>query len=329
MKKNETILKVGTCAITGASGFIGQHLADALVSQGKRVLVLVHRQDVPGQSEKFYGSLRDPDFLRGFLRGADTLFHLAAAMGNRVLPEADFFRINDDETRVLLEVAVACGVRRVIHFSSAGVYGMNSGVLPLAETAPLHPVDRYERSKLAGEKTALSFADRLALTVIRPGWVYGEGDRRTFKLIRQIQSGYFAVIGSGRIRHSPIHVDDVARGALAAANGATRSGEIYNLGGPALSVCEMVAAIAHALGRRRPRLKVPVLFAAPLARMLDGLYSPFGREAPLGRSKLAFFLRGKPIDSSKIERELGFRPKIDLASGLARSIAWYRERGWL
>jgi len=325
LKKAETSPLVG---ITGAAGFIGRHLAAALLDQGFRVRVLLHQRDLELPVEKVRGSLLDSCALEDFCSGLEVVFNLAAVLGNRLLSERDFFAANARGTGTLVETALAGGVSKFIHFSSAGVYGKSSGLVPLTEDAPLNPVDVYERSKLAGEHAVQEFAGRISVSTIRPGWIYGPGDERTFKLIRQINSGLFFIAGSGRLLQSPTYVSDLVRAALILMQ-RRESGEIFNIGDAALSIRELVCTIAAALGKsgRIPRL--PMALVLPAAALLGSGLALFGREAPLTVAKLAFFRRGKPLNSDRFKTAFSFEFEQDFESGMAATIAWYREQGWL
>ncbi len=320
--------------VTGAAGFVGSHLVRYLVSREFKVRVLVHRsplaEDIRDHEriETFHGSINDGKGVDKFLKGADILFHLASALGSRVISEAAFFRINREGTDTVMQAAARSGIKKVVHFSSAGVYGKTSGRIPLKEADPCFPVDVYERSKLAGEEAARRYADRLDISVIRPGWVYGEGDRRTFKLIKQIHSGLFFIAGSGRIKHSPIYIGDLVRTALLTAEKGKR-GEIYNAGSEVATVEEMVNTIAAVLGKKIFPLKVPMFLVYPPAFCLGKLFTLFGREASLNPAKLAFFLRGKPLDSDKIKTDLKAAFRTPFGEGIKQAVTWYREEGWL
>lgn len=314
-----------TIAITGASGFIGSRLTHDLLAEGNHVRILVHKSIPENRAEAVQGDIHDFASLQRLLKGVDTLYHLASALGGRRLPKAEYFLINSEGTEQVMRAAVDCGVNRVIHFSSAGVYGNNSGRVPLQEDDPLNPVDSYERSKREGEAIALAFAGRLNLSVIRPGWVYGEGDGRTFKLIRQIACGPFFIAGDGENRHSVIHVSDLIRLARIVAAGGSCGG-VYNGGGENLPVKKIVAQIAASLGKRKRYARVPLALVNPAAFICEFF---LGASAPLDRSKLAFFRRGKPLDMTKVRGEFGFEPEIGFDDGIARAVEWYRKHGWL
>lgn len=318
----------GFVGVTGASGFIGRELVKFLKNKGFKVRVLINKTDLNMNVEKFYGSIHESNILKKFLDGVDILFHLAAALGNRIISDDEFNYINRDGTESVLRIASKMGVKRVVYFSSAGVYGKSSGIVSLKETANLNPIDIYERSKLEGEKVSFSFVDRVDLSIIRPGWVYGEGDRRTFKLIKQINSGFFFIPGQGNVKHSPIYIGDLLEATLAVALKGSR-GEIYNIGGKPISVKNMVKEISMILDKKLLPLCIPISLVYPVAYTMEKLFSCFGKEALLTTSKLAFFMRGKPLNSDKIKDELGVNIGTYFLDGIKKAIQWYKGVKWL
>jgi nucleoside-diphosphate-sugar epimerase len=165
--------------------------------------------------------------------------------------------------------------------------------------------------------------------IVRPGWVYGPDDRRTFKLIKAVASRRFILVGGGKTRQTPVHVSDLVSGTLlCAAKG--RPGEIYNLAGSeVLTVRAMAEAIAEAAGVSIPPVSLPRLPARAAAAVLTALYRPFKKEAPLNPSRLAFFLDAKPLDIAKAVHELGYAPSIGFRTGIAMTVEWCRANGWL
>ena len=318
--------------ITGASGFIGSRLAARLVRDGWHVRALVHSRALEdaAEIEKIQGDIRDGASLRAAMDGTDVLFHLASALGASRLKEEEFRAVNAGGAAAAIGAAVAAGVKRIVHFSSAGVLGHVADGKSAAEGHALDPRDAYDRTKLEGERIALEFAAGGAgVVVIRPGWVYGPGDRRTLKLFRAAARKRVPAVGRGRTLQTPVYIDDLIDGTLlCAAKG--RSGEIYNLaGGEVLSVREIVAAVAEAAGTRPPRLAIPLLPAKAAAWTLDRIFSVAGKEAPLNPSRLAFFIHPKPLDIGKAVAELGYAPAWDFRHGAATTAAWYRAQGWM
>jgi len=318
--------------VTGASGFVGSRLVDHLLERGwtVRAFDLARRGPERPGLEFLEGDIRDAALLGRSVQGADVVFHLAAALGASRLGEAGFLAVNEGGTRAVLTAALEHGVKRAVHFSSAGVLGHVKENAPADENHALDPRDAYDRTKLAGERAALEIGRQgLVVVVVRPGWAYGPGDRRTFKLIRSIARGRFLLVGRGGALQTPVYVDDLVKGALLAAEKG-RAGEIYNLaGGEALTVREMVETIASACGRKLPRMRIPMGPTRLAAAVMGGAFGLIGKEAPLNPSRLAFFLHPKPLAIAKARADLGYVPETEFAAGMAVTAAWGRRAGWI
>jgi len=318
--------------VTGGSGFIGGHLIESLLGRGFEVRALAHRSPLPPASklEVLLGDICDRERLGRALEGVDILFHLASALGSAVIGRDEFRRVNVLGTECVLEAARRSGVNRVVHISSAGVFGAVKKGGIAAESSPLKPVTVYDKTKLEGEETALRFArEGLDVVVVRPGWAYGPHDRRTFKLIKAVCSGRFIMVTRGAGLQTPVYIDDLITGIhLASEKGG--SGETYHLsGGEIMTVRDMIRAIALACGKKPSRLFIPLLPARLAALLLEAAYAPRSKEAPFSRSKLSFFIHSKPLVIDKARRELGYAPEVDFRSGITRTVSWYRSQGWL
>jgi len=317
--------------ITGASGFIGAHLARRLVRDGWEVRALVHTHEIEAKGiETVAADIRDFDSLIPVIRGSDVLFHLASALGASRIGKKEFFEINAEGTRTVLATAREAGVPRIIHFSSAGVLGHVEGGETAGEDHALAPQDVYDKSKLEGERIALEHArGGWNVSVVRPGWVYGPGDRRTFKLIRAIARRRFVLVSKGKILQTPVYIDDLIQGTILCAEKG-RPAEIYNIAGPeVLSVKDIVRKIAAAADAGIPRFSLPLPPVRIAASILGRTFSLIKREAPLSPSRLAFFIHPKPLRIEKAVRELGYSPQWNFDRGIAAAIAWYRSNGWL
>lgn len=319
--------------VTGASGFIGGHLARHLARRGFKVTALAHRtpisEDEPGV-EVLWAGLEDKKALAGSLKGCDVLYHLAAALGASLIGKEEFRRTNVMGTELVLRAAAEAGVTKIVHFSSAGVLGrVREGDLA-AEDYPPNPQTVYDLTKLEAERTAQKAAGTgLDISIVRPGWVYGPGDKRTFKLIKAIHDRRFFLVGGGRGRQTPVHVGDLVRAAVLCAEKG-RAGEIYHLAGrEILTTGEMARMIAASLSVRIPKHSLPSFPAKIAAAVLEKAFLIAGKEAPLNRPKLSFFLDSKALSVDKACRELGFEAKTDFRSGMSQTVAWYRENGWL
>jgi nucleoside-diphosphate-sugar epimerase len=327
-----TANKDKTVFVTGATGFIGRHLIDYLLHSGFRVRALVHRRPLPPKDglEMVRGDICDRDNLRRALEGVSLIFHLASALGSSVISREEFRRTNAAGTECLLDEARRGGVGRVIHISSAGVFGAVKSGQVADERTPPDPITVYDKTKLEGERIAIARAGQgMDVIVLRPGWAYGPRDRRTFKLIRAICTGRFVMVTRGAGFQTPVYIDDLIKGVYRAAESG-KSGEIYHLaGGQILTVREMVRTIRLACGKKQTRLFIPLLPARLAALILEAGCALRGKEAPLNRSKLSFFIHSKPLSIDKARSDLAFSPEVDFQSGISRTVSWYRSQGWL
>ena len=322
----------GRVFITGASGFVGGHLINALRREPRRIGVLSHRRRLPlfDACEAVSGDINDFPLLVRSLKDTDLLFHLASALGGSLIDPGEFARINIQGTDTVLRAADEAGVKTIVHFSSAGVLGKVPPGAVADEGHALNPQTVYDRTKCEGERIALRYAENgLDVRIVRPGWIYGPGDRRTFKLIRAVAKKRFLMVTRGTALQTPVYIDDLIRGALECAAKGGR-GEIYNLSGEeALSVKTMVGTIAEAVGTRLPPVYLPLFPTGAAAWILEKSFRAFRKEAPLTRGKLAFFIHPKPLSIRKAARTLGYQPQVSFKEGMAAAVAWYRSQGWL
>jgi nucleoside-diphosphate-sugar epimerase len=324
--------------VTGASGFTGSHLARLLVQSGHRVRALVREssaldllEDEAGREvERFEGDLADERSLRKAASGVERIFHLAAVYREAKLPDSYYREVNVEGTRRLAEAAVAEGGIPFLYCSTCGVHGEVEG--PADETAPYNPGDIYQETKVEAEKVVLSLHRERGLpaVILRPVGIYGPGDRRFLKLFRGIARRRFPLIGSGRVLYHLTHVEDVARGFLAASEANEAAGEAFILAGDRYTtVSELLALIAEKAGVAPPRFHwpaAPILLASALS---EDLLRPLGIEPPLHRRRLDFFLKNRAFKIDKARRLLGWTPKVALEDGIARTLAWYRSAGWI
>jgi dihydroflavonol-4-reductase len=284
--------------VTGATGFVGGHVAAALRSGGAEV-----------RDERV--DLLDRGGLERIMDGCDAVIH-SAALYSYDAPERDFQRVNVEGTANVIEACRSKGVRRLVHTSTAGTCGPVPGrEATEADSPPSWELDiPYKRTKLAAERLVIDAAgDALEAVVVNPTTPIGAGDRKPTPTGRMI-----AGVARGRIRAyvattglNVVDVRDVARGhALALERG--KSGERYLLGGANLPLEELFGAIADLAGRSRPRLRVPYRLARAAAAV--GLANK--DEVSLARLPMYF-------SSEKAQDKLGYAPG-PVASALADAV---------
>lgn len=329
---------MGRVLITGGTGFIGSRLALRCREEGHAVRVLA-QENTEAESanrkrledhgvEVVLGSITDPKATGRAVEGMDTVFHLAATQHEMDVPDQKFRDVNVGGTRNVLDASVEGGITAFVHGSTIGVYGDPSGVLD--ESSPTEPDNIYGETKLAGEKLALSYADRLPVSAIRISEVYGPGDRRLLKLFRAVDSGVFFLIGRGENLHHPIFVEDLVDGLLGAAGNPNAAGEVLLLAGKeAVSTREMAETIARVLDASPPRFRLPLTPFTVLATLMELTLRPLGIQPPLHRRRLDFFRKSFTLSGDKAQRTIGFEPTVGFEEGARRTASWYREQGLL
>ena len=321
--------------ITGATGFLGGALARELAGEGAEVHALsrptADRSALDGVAITWHeGDVTVPQTLSRVMAGTEWIIHAAGRLGQAGVPEDVYHRLHVDGTRNVMAAALATGSQpRVLHVSSPGVLGPNAGG-PATEDAPYAPSNRYERSKAAGERVALEFASRgLPVVIGRPEFVYGPGDRHVLGLFQAVRRRRFFYIDAGRHLCHPTFVADAVAGMLLCLRRG-RSGAIYHITGPRpVTFRDLGETIATALGVRPPWMSLPRWSAMLGALGLELLGRVTGRRPPLSRTGVAFFSTDRLFSWQKAHEELGYTPEYDLATGVARTIAWYRQQGWL
>jgi nucleoside-diphosphate-sugar epimerase len=322
--------------VTGATGFTGCHLARALAKRGQTVLALVRDQargkDLARAGVILVpGDLTDASSWAGALEGVEVVYNIAALYRQAGLPESTYRRVNALAAGDLVGAAAAAGVRRVVHCSTVGVHG-DIDSPPADEDAPLRPGDVYQDTKVEGERLARAAAARtgIELTIARPSGIYGPGDRRLLKLFRGVARRRFVVLGDGRIFYHLTYIDDLVEGFRLCADVAAAAGRTYTIaGGEVSTLNELVSLIAEEAGVPPPRLHLPVWPFWMAGAACEAVCRPFGVEPPLYRRRVDFFTKSRAFRIDRARRELGFEPAVDLREGVRRTLAWYKERGWM
>ncbi len=318
--------------VTGASGFIGSALVRELIHRKHRVSVFLHKRGIPEENlcRVFWGDIGDPIKIKAALKDVDLVFHLAASMGASQAGEEEFIRINEQGVQVVFKAAQEAGVKKVVHFSSAGVLGAVSERKAVGEEYLKNPISVYDRTKSRGERKALDFSLKgLNVSVVRPGWVYGPGDERTFKLIKAIAGRKFIFVTGSKTLQTPVYINDLVQGTLLCAEKGKR-GEIYHIAGNEVMTTKQISrCIADAAGVSLPILPFPLCFIKMIAFVLENGYKIFNKEAPLTMGRLAFFAHSKPLSIEKAELELGYVSQYDFKTGISKAIEWYKKNGWL
>jgi nucleoside-diphosphate-sugar epimerase len=312
-------------AITGIGGFIGLRMAQRAIALGWSVSGMdlskaaAERAQALG-ADVFVGDINDGYVLEQTFAGADVVFHTAAVVAEDG-PRELYERVNNQGTKNACKVAKAMHVRRFIHLSSVMVYGFNYPANVTEDGPFADDGNIYNETKLSSERIALGFNDEsLAVTVIRPGDVYGLGSvpwvERPLAMIKAGQMLLPTVAGAcGVINH--VHVDNLIDGILLAMEKDTGAGVFTLTDDEATPVDEFFAYHAAMLGRRTPP-KLPAKLALPVLKAAQAALPKMGIQLPFKADGIRFLCRANKVSCDKAKRELGYQPKINLTSGMQR-----------
>jgi len=324
--------------VTGATGFIGSHLVDALLERGVEVRCLVRRSSnrrwLEGKPvELVEASLEDPDSLAPAVREVEIVYHVAGLIAARSYEE--FLRGNRDATANLLAAVrrYAPGIRRFVFLSSLAAVGPAPSLAePVTEQTPYHPITAYGRSKQAAEEVVRAAADTLPITIVRPPAVYGPRDAATLPFFRSVRLGIAPLIGFRDKYLSLVHVRDLVRGILLAAESPQAVGQIYFISSEEVYTwAQLTEAARVALGRRYVwRVRVPHAFVMGIASVAEVAGWVMKRPPVFDFEKGRDLIQPYWICSvEKARTELGYRQCVGLVEGMQETVQWYRQHGWL
>lgn len=313
-------------AVTGASGFVGSHIVRAARLQGHATVPIVRRLDdrAPADSITIETILSDPSRLNG----ADAILHAAAVRHRYGSSAADYHRSNVELTSELL--ATARGrVGRFVLVSSVGVYGFPSE-LPVTEASAFHPRTLYSQTKMLAEHVVRRSApdSGLEYTIVRPTIIYGPGDSWGMlgKMVAMLEAHTYRIVGDGRNVLHHTFIDDVVDALLLASVHPAARNEDFIVAGPeTTTLLDLSRLVAEALGRRVPRLHVPLAVARGAATLIDiAAYRGVAwttTEPPVNHEKLDVMTVPIWFDTSKVKERLGFVARTGYREGIAKTLA--------
>ena len=318
--------------VTGASGFIGWHVARLLTERGQKVRALVRPTSRLRELEvePVVGDLRDAESLDRAVTGCERVFHVAADYRLWARDPQELYGSNVEGTRNLLEAARTHGVERFVYTSTVGCIGVPRGGLG-DETVPVtldEMAGAYKRSKFLAERLALEFAaSGFPVVVVNPTAPVGDHDVKptpTGKIVLDFLKGAMpAYIDTGL---NLVDVRDTAEAHLLAAERG-RPGERYIVGGENLTLAEILQKLARLTGKKAPRVKLPYAVAYAAGVVTTGWARVTGRppRAPLDAVRMA--KKKMFVSTDKARRELGFAPgPVDAALG--RAVEWFQANGY-
>ncbi|KPK52599.1 MAG: hypothetical protein AMJ63_08945 [Myxococcales bacterium SG8_38_1] len=329
------------CLVTGGAGYLGRHLVSALRAKGCSVHAL-DKAPSPEPREGVYwfqGDVRDPALVAAACEGVDTVFHTAAVIDALTHARRSIAReiesINVGGTVNVIRVAQRQGVRRLVHTSSI-VASFCMGAAGADETAPYSTSrDLYTATKVRGERAVLAANGEhgLLTCAIRPGGIYGPGERFTYgRLVRALKRGApLVVFGDGRARLDYVYIDSLVEGEIRAAErlveGSPVCGQAYFLSDDTpINAGQFSIDLAKHMGLQVPLVRVPDPLARAVGTVWERFYQIFGAPKPmftLANVKLCDIDHYFSIEKAK--RDLGYAPLVDTDEGIRRTAVEARE----
>jgi dihydroflavonol-4-reductase len=323
--------------VTGATGFVGSHVARVLAEQGSDLRLLIRsgsdlRNIQALKADRVVGDLRDPASIEKAMAGCDVVFHVAADYRLWVREPEQMYRANVEGTRAVLDAARKNQVRRVVYTSSVATMGFSANGRPADEDSPVsldNMIGHYKRSKFMAEEVALAAGrSGMDVVVVNPSTPVGEQDIKptpTGRIVVDFLKKKFpAYVDTGL---NLVDVTECARGHVAALEKG-RSGQRYILGGENLTLKQILDKLAAITGLPSPRLRVPYVVALATGvvdEVVTGRIS--GREpratidaVRMGRKKMF-------VSCAKAERELGWKT-VPVDDALRRAVEWFQANGY-
>lgn len=324
--------------LTGATGFVGSHVADVLHERGHVVHYIARATSnmrwLDGKPfKRVEGSLFDLHSLQEAVTDVDAVIHVAGLTAAR--NEEEYRRGNRDATQNLIDAVrlYRPGLQRFVHISSMAAAGPAASLEhPRLEDEDCHPITAYGRTKLEAEVVVRDVMQEIPCTIIRPPAVYGERDEAVLTFFQTIRSGIMPLIGFDDKHVSLVHIHDLARGIVDALEAPVAEGQTYYISSDEFYTWRQISQLTGRIMGKK--FQVPIRIPHTAVMSIAGVVGFFGnmtKKPPvLNYEKGLDIIQGYWICSTaKARRELGYRQQVSLEDGLARSVSWYRKQGWL
>lgn len=321
--------------ITGANGFVGSRLCRTLLDKGFEVIAGVRKTAdlslLEGLDIDFrYGDVCQPETLEVMVSGVDYIVHNAGVVKAR--KTETFFEVNEGGTKNLFEAVAAHNpaVKKVVYISSLAAAGASLDNIPRDEDDPPEPITTYGKSKLAGEKVALSFSDRFKVVAIRPPGVYGPGDKENFAFFVALSLRVKPYLGKTGRKLQLVHVDDLCRGIALSITASTPSKAVYFIAeNRSYTMKELIKILRQTVGRAAIPLYVPSAPFKVIAAVSSRILKMLNIAPMLTKEKAEELLASWEVSTERARKELGYESSINFEDGARQTFEWYKKEGWL
>jgi len=322
--------------VTGATGFIGSHLAEMLVNAGYEVKTLAR----PTSDTAFlkvlgveivFRDIVDATAVKEAVKGCQHVYHIAAMTSRLTRSKKEYEAVNVEGTKNVVHAALSANVERLVYGSSAGVYGSVTANIPTDEHTQPHPNSYYRASKLIGERAMLAAHRQKGLPVViaRISSIYGPRSMNWRGLFQAIAARRFRMIGTGENHVHLGYVSDLVEGLRRCAETPDIVGQCYILtGNEPLQLRQLVGMVAQELGLPQPQGSVPAAPFRAFYALAQGVYHRLGIEVPHAHRHELFFT-DRILNIAKAQKELGYQPQVSMRQGIQQTVQWYRGQGYL
>jgi len=324
--------------VTGATGFIGSHVADKLLAKGYYVRCIARKTSnlrwLDGKNfEIVEASLDNPESLIKAVEGVDYVYHVAGLTFARNYEE--FLKGNRDATANLISVVEkhAPNIKRFLFVSSQTVVGPAKSLYePVDETTPRNPITSYGRSKKEAEDVVLSYKDKIPFTILRAPAVYGPRDTAIYDIFRTVKMGLGTMVGFRDKYISLIHSEDLSRGIIEAAESEKTKDEIYFVSSEEFYTWkQLINIIAEKMNKKFVlKIRLPHFIVLTVAAISEFLGKFSDKPPVFNYEKGIDFIQDYWICSTeKAKRDFGYRQMMSIEDGMQNTIEWYKQNKWL
>jgi len=323
--------------VTGATGFVGSHIAEKLVNDGQEVVALARNTSDTSFLNELgveirYGTITDPCSLNEIMYGIDRVFHVAAVTDEWV-PREITYEVNVQGTANILEASLENKIERFFFVSSLAVMGFKEHFDSGEETDYVKAGDPYIDTKMEAEKLVKKFGEfGLAYTILRPGFMYGPRDRRFMKrILENLEKGTFKFVGDGKNMLNLNYAGNFADAVVLSSKTEDSIGQAYNIANDDknLNLETFIFKVADKWGYTRPVKHIPVPVAKVATNLMEGTARLIHKKEPplLTKTRLKFLCHNLQFDISKAREQLGFENHVKIDEGLDLTKHWIESSG--